>query len=525
MRHDLIHLNYPSKTMFQMVQEAARRHPGLDAYEFLGRRISYPQLIRRIEQAARAFYAMGIRRGDRVAICMPNCPQAVTALYGLNRLGAVAVMVHPLSAPGELVQALDLSGTQVVLTLDRLVPNFAAARPGRIFLTARLPGEGPRAKGPGLLRWRAVLRAGNAVPLPRDRGCADDPAVILFSGGTTGTPKGIVLTNQNFNASALQTLAAADLGPTEGLRMLALLPLFHGFGLGIGVHTALLGGACCVLVPRFRAGDLGTLLRRTRPNLLPGVPALFMALLQCREPLDLRGLKGVFCGGDALSAQQKQDIDRFLADHGAAVTVRPGYGLTECVSASCLTPAGEFRPGSIGLPLADMDYVICRPGTTEILPPGSRGEICLTGPTVMVEYIQNREETGQALRRHGDGRLWLHTGDLGTMDADGWVYFTQRLKRMIVSCGYNIYPAQVEAVLELHPKVKAACVVGAADDYRGQRVRAVIVPADPGLTAEEIRVWCRSRIARYAQPREIVFRNSLPMTKFGKVDYRTLEEG
>ena len=476
---------------------------------------------------------MGVRSGDRVAVCMPNCIQAVESLYALNRLGAVSAMIHPLAAPGEIAASLQIADAGVVLTLDRFVPAVEAARQELdrplILLSARLPGEGPPANAPGLLRWRDFLAAGrrSRLPLPEDRGQALDPAVILFSGGTTGAPKGILLNSLNCNAAGLQTLAASGIGPVAGLRMLAVLPIFHGFGLGVGVHAALLGGACCLLVPRFQAERCARLLLRKKPEILPGVPTLFEALRQTKalKDADLGFLKGVFCGGDALSPPQQQKLDQFLAEHGAAVPIRQGYGLTECVSASCLTPADCCREGSMGIPFPDTYYKICRPGTVEEVPAGVQGEICLTGPSVMVEYVGNPEETAQALRRHGDNRLWLHTGDLGKMDEDGFVYFLQRLKRIIVTSGYNVYPTQLEAVLESHPKVRLACVIGIPAANKGQKVKAFAVPEEgSGLTKGELLAFCRMKISRYALPGQIELRDSLPMTKIGKVDYRALEE-
>lgn len=521
-RHDQLHLTYPSKTMYQMLAETARRNPQLPACRYLGRSISYARLMQRIARAARGFYAMGIRRGDRVALCLPNCPQAVECLYALNRLGAAAVMIHPLSAPREIRTALETARSGVLVIPDRLFPAADAARRGLPGVTLVVLG---RAGGvAGQLGWRRLLAAGRGLRLPQDTGRAEDPAVILFSGGTTGTPKAVVLSNLNFNALALQMLAAGGFGDVTGMKLLAVLPLFHGFGLGVGVHTPLLGGACCVLVPRFRAEACARLLLREKPQIIPGVPALFEALLQQPrlQKADLGFLRGVFCGGDRLAPELKARMDAFLAARGAPARLREGYGLTECVTACCLAPPEGCPPESMGLPLPDTLCAVCRPGTTEVLPPGVEGEICLTGPTVMVEYMGNPDETARALRRHGDNRIWLHTGDLGYRNAEGFLCFTQRLKRVIVTRGYNVYPARLEAVLEEYPGVRAACVIGVADPRKGQRVRAYVVGS--GLTREDLLAHCRDRVARYALPEEIVFRSELPRTKLGKVDYHKLEE-
>ena len=517
-------MDIPDSTLYQLAAAAAKRHPDLPAYEFLGKKTSCKAFLRQIHLAAKGFHAMGIRRGDRVAICLPNCPQAVIGFYALNRLGAVCVMLHPLAAPGELASALETAGAEVLLTLERLArPIKGADRRQLTVVTARLPDEPLPRSFPGRLSWSRMLQAGAHTNLPPDRGRGFDPAVILFSGGTGGAPKGVLHTNHSCNAAACQLLQVSGLEEPAGLRILSLLPLFHGFGLIVGIHAPLLSGVCCVLIPRFRTTDLGRLLLKKRPNLLPAVPAMLDAIRTGKqlEGKALPFLQAIYCGGDVLPQWQKQKLERFFAAHGADVPIRLGYGLTECVAAATLSPEG--RPGTAGQALPGMEVEICRPGTTDVTTPGLEGEICLTGPTVMVEYVQNPEETARTLRRHRDGRLWLHTGDLGHLDAWGLLHFSQRLKRMIVTSGYNVYPCQLEAVLQTHPLVRQVCVIGVPDPCRGQIIRAVIVPADRSLTEPQLREFCRSRMARYAQPREYEFRPSLPLTRLGKVDWQALQ--
>ena len=246
------------------------------------------------------------------------------------------------------------------------------------------------------------------------------------------------------------------------------------------------------------------------------------------EGVDLSCLKGVFSGGDSLSVELKKRLDAFLEDHGAAVQVREGYGTTECVTASCLTPMHQAREGSIGLPFPDMYYKIVKVGTEEEVPYGQEGEICISGPTVMREYVNHPEETADTLRVHADGRTWVHTGDLGLMDADGFVYFRQRIKRMIVTNGYNVYPSQLENVLDGHEYVQISCVIGVPDPIKIQRVKAFVV-LKPGYQPTEacrqaLLAHCRKHIAKYAIPSEIEFRQELPKTLVGKVAYRKLEE-
>jgi long-chain acyl-CoA synthetase len=308
------------------------------------------------------------------------------------------------------------------------------------------------------------------------------------------------------------------------------MPIFHGFGLGIGIHTALIGGATCYLIPQFSVKIYADTLRKHKPQLIPGVPTLFEALLRADalKNADLSFLKGIFCGGDSLSPELKKKVDTFLQEHHCTEQIREGYGTTECVTASCLTPKDYARSGSIGVPFPDTFYKIVTPGCTAELPAGEEGEICLSGPTVMLGYMDNPEETNQALRIHDDGQVWPHTGDLGHMDEDGFVYFHQRLKRMIITSGYNVYPSQLENVIDSHDKVLLSCVIGVKDPYRVQRIKAYIVPM-PGITPDdalkqELLTYCAQRIAKYAMPREIEFRTELPKTLVGKVAYRVLEE-
>lgn len=541
-------IDYPDCSMYHLVAESAAKYPHHISYIFQGKQTGYEDFLRHIDAAARGLYAMGIRKGDRVTICMPNCPQTLHCLYGLNRIGAVANMIHPLSAPQEIAFYLQRSHSKAILTLDQFYAKVAAVTPKDVTIfVAKIADALPfplnllypltksgrcRLPQTGYTLWQHMLCAGtDTVSLPEEDGKGDDPAVILYSGGTTGKPKGVLLSNRNFNAQALQTIAASGFGSIEGMKMLAILPNFHGFGLGVGIHTPLLGGGTCILVPQFSIDTYAKLLRQYRPELIPGVPTLFEALLRCEglKNADLSFLKGIFCGGDRLPLPLREKVNAFLQEHGCQEQIREGYGATECVAASCLTPRTLYRTGSIGIPFPDTFYKIVHRDTTLELEMGTGiGEICISGPTVMLGYLDDPEETAQALRRHADGRLWLHTGDLGSMTQEGFVFFAHRIKRMIVSSGYNVYPSQLEAAFDRHEKVACSCCIGVPDAYRGQKVVAYIV-LQPGVTAntelkQELLAYAADSIAKYALPREIIFRTELPRTKLGKVDYRALEK-
>ncbi len=542
-------IDYPETTMYQQLAATASRYPDNIAYSFMGKQTTFAAFLKRIDAAAKGLHAMGLSRGDRLTICMPNTPQALDCFYACNRIGVIPNMIHPLSAPKEIIFFLNFSKSKAILTLDQFYGKVAAILPELDtpcqILIARIRDElpfplnlvYPLTKGgrhplpkTGFRLWYSMVAAGKNVTLPADTGAAGDCGAILYSGGTTGTTKGILLSNKNFNALGLQTIAASGFGSVAGMKMLSIMPVFHGFGLGIGIHTALIGGATCILIPQFSVKIYADTLRKQKPELIPGVPTLFEALLRSEDlqNADLSFLKGIFCGGDSLSPELKKKVDAFLKDHGCTEQIREGYGTTECVTASCLTPKDYARSGSIGVPFPDTFYKIVTPGTTDELEPDTEGEICLSGPSVMLGYMDNEEETRQTLRPHSDGRIWLHTGDLGYMDADGFVYFRQRLKRMIITSGYNVYPSQLENIIDGHEKVLLSCVIGVKDPYRVQRVKVYIVPM-PGIEPtealkQELLDYCACHIAKYAMPREIEFRTELPKTLVGKVAYRVLEE-
>ena len=543
-------IDYPRQTIYQLVAQTAKKYPDLPAYEFMNRPTSFAAFLDRIDRAAKALYALGIRKGDRVTICMPNMPQAIDCFYALNRIGAVSNMIHPLSATEEITFYVDISKSKAILTLDRLYGKvhtaIESAESKPVLLIAKIQDELNLAlkvgfaltearkfpklpKDDSYILWTDALKRA-VSELPEDDGTASDCASILYSGGTTGTTKGICLSSYNFNALALQTIAASGYKDISGCSMLSVMPVFHGFGLGIGIHTALVGGAKCILVPNFNIKTYAELLKKKHPNFIPGVPTLFEALLRTKDldDLDMSFLMGVFSGGDSLSVELKHKVDAFLKEHHATVQIREGYGTTECVTACCLTPIDYARDGSIGVPFPDTFFKIVKPDTVDEVEPETEGEICISGPSVMLGYLDNPEETAHTLRRHEDGRIWLHTGDLGKMDADGFVYFRQRIKRMIITSGYNVYPSQLENIIDGHDKVLLSCVIGVKDSYKMQKVKAFVV-LRPGFTpSEEIRqelfAYCRERIAKYAMPYEIEFRDELPKTLVGKVAYRVLEE-
>jgi long-chain acyl-CoA synthetase len=544
-------LSYPDASLYGALHAQALAGGGRTALLFMGRRTTFAQLDAEIQRASRGFAALGMARGSRVLVCLPNIPQAVVALYALNRLGAVPAMIHPLSAPAEIRAYARQAGCSWAVTLDAFWPRFAEARPdsplARIILCRVSDALGGLLKAgfeltegrkipavprdPAVIRWARALAAARSAPeleRPDPIPCGET-ALLLFSGGTTGVSKAIQLTSLNCNALAIQTNAAG--GPiTTGDSMLSILPLFHGFGLAVGVHAMLINGASCILVPRFSADGLADLVRKYRPSYLAGVPTLFDALASNArfKSVPLASFKGLFCGGDSLSRQIKDRFEAVLRDAGGGVPLREGYGLTETVTANMLMPRDCYREGSMGIPYPDMLAKVVRVGTTEEAPVGEDGEICVTGPTLMLGYLDDPEATAEAVRPHPDGLRWLHTGDLGFMDADGFFFFKQRVKRIIKTSGISVFPSQIEDVLNKHPAVRLSCVIGVTHPTKVQIPKGFVTlnsgwAASPELEKELI-AMCHKELLPHACPRCIEFKDGLPLTLVGKVAYRKLEE-
>ena len=538
-------LDYPEVTLYEALAATARRVPEAIAWDFFGTQSTYGALLADVDRCAAALAAAGLSAGDRFLVSMPTSPPGVIAFYAAIRLGALPAMIHPLSTPPEITHYLDETGARFALTLDAFYGPLAAARPKAPLTTivlARIPDHLPLLKKIGFaltkgrkipkvpadprVRWWKDLMASAPSPGPPAAGSTDDPAAILFSSATTGTPKGILLSHRNFISEGKAAGAWCAMG--EGDAILAALPLFHGFGLGVCVNAAFMAGGKSILVPQFTPEIVARRLKSDRPNVLVGVPTLFDALTRDRslDGVDLSCLTACYCGADTLPRTVKERFEALVASHGGKVKLLEGYGLTEAVSGIMATPLEVYREGSIGVPLPDMLAKICAPDTVDEVPVGEEGEICVAGPAVMLGYLNDPQATAQALRVHADGRTWLHTGDLGRMDADGFFYFSVRLKRMIKSSGFNVYPAQVEAVLREHPAVADACVVGVPDPAQVERVVAWVVPRDPARGGpdmeSELIAHCRERLIKWSCPREVGFVAALPLTKVGKIDYRAL---
>lgn len=543
------HLNYPKGTMVGYFLEAVARYPENIAIEYYGRTYTYRAFYEMIRDTAKSLKSQGVKEEDTIAICMPNTPEAILMFYAANMVGALVSLIHPLSAEKEIQNYINGSGATFLLSLDLVydkvhnivdntcIKKIVIASAGDSLKTIKKflykfknRGTVPKIElTDDIMTWNEFINYG--YDYQGEIAClkgANDPAVILYSGGTSGDPKGILLTNMNFNALALSCHKMIEQSG-EGESILAILPIFHGFGLGVCIHTTLGCGMRVVLVPNFNPKDFGKLLHKHKISIVCGVPSLFESLTKTSMGKnDLSKLKSAISGGDFMSKDLKNKVDTYFREHGSNAEIRVGYGLTEASAAICVTPTGEYRESSIGVPFPDTYIKVVRVGTHDEVPYGEDGEICISGPTVMMGYLNNLEETIQTLQIHEDGRTWLHTGDVGSMDKDGFVYFKQRVKRIIISNGYNLYPSYIETIINSHPDVFTSTVIGIPHPKKVQVAKAYIVLKDgvkPSKDVEKsIRLHCEKNLARYSLPAVYEFRESLPKTLVGKVAYRELEK-
>ena len=541
-------LKVPDISMYEALKEVVLKYESRTAINYFGKKISYREFLNLIDKAALAFRSQGVRRGDIVTICMPNTPEAMIAFYAINKIGAISNMIHPLSGEVEIKEYLTSTNSVMLVMIDVCydkVKNIikdtsvyktivVSARDSMPFFTGLgyQISQGFKIKGPtkseAYLYWNDFLKKAsgynNLLDIKISR---DDPAVILHSGGTTGKPKGIILSNGNFNALTEQAKIVFN-DVEVGDRVLGIMPIFHGFGLGVSTIGPFILGCELIMVPQFNAKKFDKLLEKYKPNVIFGVPTLYEALAGTKNDyLDLSGLKYAISGGDSLSRNLIKRVNDYLSSHNAKIKISQGYGMTESLAAVALSYGEAYREDSIGIPFPGNYIKIVTPETQEEVPYGEDGEICISGPTVMLGYLDNEKETNEMLQIHKDGMIWLHTGDIGMMDSNGILYYKQRLKRLIISSGYNIYPSHIEEVIEGHPSVLKCSVIGIPHPYKVEVPKAFIVlknDYNPLTVKASIKEYCKKNLASYAIPKEFEFRKSLPKTLIGKVDFKKLRE-
>ena len=548
-----MNFDVPNISIYKYIKDKSleKNYKNHIAIEYFGTKMTYHEFYQNIDKIARSFLSQGIRRGDVVTVLSANIPEAVMSFYALNKIGAIANMIHPLSSENEIKEALQRYSTVMLVAMDitySKIKNILADTEvyKTIIISAKdsmstlmkigyevtqgYKVEKPK-KSEDFVYWKDFIKYGEHYSKDKveENTKRDTPAVILHSGGSTGIPKGIVLSNGNFNAATMQAeRALPDLDKTDII--LAIMPIFHGFGLSVSITDAFAVGAKVVLIPTFKASEFDKLLTKHKPSVLVGVPTLFEALTtnSRMDKVDLSNLKYVIAGGDTLNAERVENINKFLHEHGANTNLTQGYGMTEAVAAITFDLKFASRPGTVGIPWPGTYVTITKPGTDEEVPIGEEGEICICGPTVMLGYYNNEKETNEALHIHKDGNVWLHSGDIGCMDKDGFVSYKSRIKRMIVTSGYNVYPSQIEEVLEQHPAVMDSSVIGIPHPYKVEVAKAYIALKqgykDTPKLREELLELCKKNLATYSIPKEFEFRKSLPKTMIGKVDFRKLQQ-
>jgi long-chain acyl-CoA synthetase len=526
------HMVYPARPLHDILDSAAIELPDRPATTFLGATLTFHEIKDRSDRLATVLSHMGLVKGDRVGIMLPNCPQYVIAAFAILRLGAVIVNINPAYTAREARTIAADAGIRALVTLDTLAPLALGLRADtpleHIIITSLDEYSG---HGAGLPRVDGTTTLADAIartPVPEiivAPIARDDLAVLQYTGGTTGTPKAAMLTHGNIFANIVQTEAFMYRARSRGeSRYLVVIPYFHIYAFTVCLMKGVWVGALQILIPRYDPAHVLTALRDFRPTYFPAVPTVFMSLLHHPKAKE-HGLDKVRTYNTGGAPCAVDVIERWERTFGRPLN--QGYGLSETSPVTHSTPQLAARkPGTIGLPLPDTDIRIVDLETGEReLPPGEAGELCVSGPQVMKGYWQQPEETAAVLHSDADGRVWFHTGDIARMDEDGYTTIVQRKKDMIIVDGFNVYPSEVEAVLGTHPAVQISAVVGAADRYHGEVVKACVVLRDGHTpSAAELIEHCRGQLAPYKVPGEIDLRASLPVSAVGKILYRVLRE-
>ncbi|MBE6138565.1 MAG: long-chain fatty acid--CoA ligase [Firmicutes bacterium] len=547
-RDDELVINIPNISLYKQLLNTSNKYPNNTAYRYFGKNVSFQTFIKQIDKAAISFKKLNVQKGNVVTICLPNLPETLIAFYALNKLGAIANMVHPLSAEEEIKDAVISTKSKYLIMLDQFyikvkdivgntkLKNVIFVSPSdsmNIFMKLgyKLININKYKKYPKndfYMSWQKFTnKSRNSKIKITEKYGKDTPAVILHSGGTSGKPKNVVLQNRAFVMAAIQEKRALK-NLNVGDSVIAIMPNFHGFGLSVCMHSAMVLGCTTVLVPQFDSKKFDILFDKNKPTVIIGVPTLYEALLSNNnvKNLDMSFVKYAISGGDILSKSLEDKVNAYFKEHNSKARITQGYGMTECLAAVCLACDDVNKSGSIGIPLPGNYIKIINPSTRKTNPYNVVGEICINTKALMMGYLNNESETNTALQIHDDGHVWLHSGDLGYMDEDGFIFCKGRLKRMIITSGYNVYPSHIEEVIESHPAVLQCTVVGVPHPYKQEVPKAFIVLKEGYFTMfvkNEIKEYCKKNLAKYMVPHDFVYRKKLPKTKIGKVDFKKLE--
>jgi long-chain acyl-CoA synthetase len=524
-------MTYPTRPLHEILATTAAEMPEAQATAFLGASLTFGDLKARADRLSAAMIRLGVVKGDRVGVMLPNCPQYIITAFAALRLGAIVVNINPIYTSREVLTVANDSGIKLLVTLDRLAPLALEVRDTtaieHIIVTSLGEYSAEAAAPPQVadtLALTDLIGNGERPELPRVDIGPDDLAVLQYTGGTTGTPKGAMLTHRNIFANVVQTETwhYRQYHRGEG-RYLVVIPYFHIYAFTVCMMCGVWVGGLQIIVPKYDPEQVLNALRDFNPTYFPAVPTIFVSLLAHPKVKEygLDRVRTFNSGGAPCPVEVIEEFERRIGR-----PLNEGYGLSETSPVTHSTPhLARRKPGTIGLPMPDTDMKIVdvETGTRE-MPIGEPGELCICGPQVMKGYWNKPDESANVLRRHDDGRIWFHTGDVATMDEDGYTTIVQRKKDMILVDAFNVYPSEVEAVLYTHPGVRMAAVIGVPDAYHGEVVKACVVPRDANVSVEDLKAHCKQNLAAYKVPVEFELRDSLPQSAVGKILYRVLRD-
>lgn len=539
----------PALSAFEYVCQRSKNHLNDTALEYYGRKFTYADLIVNVKKTAAALRGAGVKKGDIVTVVSIMTPEIIALFYAADMMGATLNLVDPrYSVEGirEYIEEVDshlLVCLNVVYERCRqaakrtnvekvIVLSPADSLPPVMAVGYKLTTPDKNKYASNVIRWKQFIKGGEGQSTAAEPYDPDHACVVVHTGGTTGSPKGVMLTDDCFNGIALQFQAYPKLFH-RGQKLMNVMPPFIAYGFACGIHLPLVLGFTVIIIPNLDPAKLGSLVLKYKPEHMFGVPTHYQQLAadpKLRDK-DLSFIINYAAGGDSLSRGAEQTVNDFLAAHGARYPIAKGYGMTEVSSAATVAAGLDNKPGSVGIPMVNTIIAAFEPGTDQELPIGQRGELCISGPCLMKGYYNKPEETAILLRRHPDGRVWAHTGDMGYLDEDGFVFLDSRIKRMIIRHdGFKVFPSMIENVVSRHPAVHQCSVVGCTDkDHVQGRLPFVYIVLKADTTAKkkqvirELERMCAEELPEYVQPVAYKFISSMPMTPVGKVDYRQLE--